>query len=837
MEIRASGRPARPTVFPLDATSVVPPALAALERLSRNWRFTWDPDLAALFAEVSPATWAAVRGNPVRLLREAPQVDLDARAADAGYLRRLAAAAERIDAALAAPAAAGEITAARPVAYVCAEFGLAECLPIYSGGLGILAGDHLRAASDLGLPLVAVGLLYRRGYMRQRLQGGVDQIPLVDELDPRVLPLTPVTDAAGAPVDVEIHLPATTLHLRAWRADVGRVALYLLDSDVDANRPEDRGLTHTLYGGDEEHRLRQEIMLGRGGVRLFAKLGIEPSVFHVNEGHGAFVVIERAARLVREGLTFDEAREAVRATTVFTTHTPVPAGHDVFDEGLMRRHFSHEPDRLGLTWDRFFALGASPDEPGFNMTHLALRFAGFVNGVSRLHAEVSRGLLRSVCPHLTVDEVPIASVTNGVHLSAWTSADMSALLAGGGRPVEGLDFAKAERVSVDALWRVRSALRRGLLASVALHLRRSFEEREDSRALLDRVLAGLVEPALYVGFARRFATYKRADLMLRDPARLLAMLESSEHPVRVLVAGKAHPRDHAAKELLAKVARLARSDEFVGRLIVLENYDAGLARTLVQGVDVWLNTPRPPLEASGTSGMKAAANGALNVSVGDGWWPEAYAGDNGWLVGGESPGAAAAVRDEVDAASLYRLLEEEIVPLFFRRDIEGVPRAWVERVRRSLATIPPVFDAARMVREYRDLAYAPLAARAAELRAGDHAGVRELASRSQRIAAGLASARIGAVTVATPVAAGRAVDVAVDVDLGALAPEDVVVEFVVGRRDGADLRGARAIELSPAESPRRWTGSFTPQGPASLGYCVRVRGRRPVALDEPALWA
>jgi starch phosphorylase len=783
-----------------------------------------------------------VRGNPVRLLREAPQGELDARAADAAYLRRLAAAAERTDAALAAPAVAtGEITAARPVAYVCAEYGVAECLPIYSGGLGILAGDHLRAASDLGVPLVAVGMLYRRGYMRQRLQGGVEQVALVEELDPRVVPLTLVTDAAGAPVEVEINLPATTLHLRVWRADVGRVALYLLDSDVDANRPEDRGVTHSLYGGDQEYRVRQEIVLGRGGVRLLARLGIEPSVFHINEGHGAFVVLERVAGFMREGLTFDEAREAVRATTVFTTHTPVPAGHDVFGEGLMRRHFSDAPDWLHVPWERFFALGASPDEPGFNMTHLALRFAGFVNGVSRLHAEVSRGLLRPVCPHLTVEEVPVTSVTNGVHLSAWTSAEMAALLAGGGRPVEGSDFAKAERVSVDALWSVRSALRRGLLLRVAAHLRRSFEERDDSRALLERILERLAEPALYIGFARRFATYKRADLMLRDTARLSAILDSEERPVRVLIAGKAHPRDHAAKELLAKVSRLSRTDEFAGRLVVLENYDAGLARTLVQGVDVWLNTPRRPMEASGTSGMKAAANGALNVSVGDGWWPEGYAGDNGWLVVGDAPAAASdAVRDEVDAASLYGLLEEEVVPLFFRRDERGVPRAWAERVRRSLATIPPVFDAARMVREYRDLAYSPLAARSADLFAGHHAALRARTAHTQKIAAGLASARICAVSVGTPVAAGRAASVEVEVDLGALPPAEVVVEFVVGRRDGADLRDARTIELAAqggtAENARRFTGSFTPEGPASLGYCVRVRGRRPAAFDEPAIW-
>jgi phosphorylase/glycogen(starch) synthase len=834
----------QPHVFPLTVANALPPRLEGLARLASNWRFTWDPEIAALFEELSPSAWETFRGNPARMLREAPPADLVARAKDADYLARVGRVVERTDAYLAAPMReSGGLTTKRPVAYVCAEFGLHECLPIYSGGLGVLAGDHLRAASDVGLPLVAVGLLYRKGYMRQRLARGVEQTELPDEFDPRLVPLTLVVDADGAPLEATVTLPAATLHLRAWRADVGRVALYLLDTDFDGNRPEDRGVTHSLYGGDAQDRVRQEIALGRGGVRLLAKLGIEPSAWHVNEGHGAFVAVERAERFVREaGLTFEQAREAVRATTAFTTHTPVPAGHDVFDEDLMRRHFSHVPERLGVSWEKFFALGRSPEGPGFNMTNLALEFSSFVNGVSKRHGEVSRALLRSTCPHLAVEELPITSVTNGVHVAAWTSAEIARLFDTGGRPVTGADFARAAGVDDDALWAARRRLRGRLVARVAQHLRRSFEERDDSPALLERILALLSEEALHIGFARRFATYKRADLAMSDPGRLRAILSQKDRPARIFVAGKAHPRDRDAKELVARMARLARSDEFVGRVVVLENYDMGLARTLVQGVDVWLNNPRPPLEASGTSGMKAAANGALNLSVGDGWWLEAYTGANGWLVGGERPTADDAVRDELDAASLYRLLEDEVVPLFFRRDAGGVPRDWLARVRRSLATIPPVFDTARMVEEYRARAYEPLASRFDELRADGHVRLRAESARGARLATAVASARVTRCSVAADVTAGAPCPIAVDVALGALPVDEAVVEFVVGRRTDATLRDVAVLALSPeppvaGESVRRFVGSFTPTAPGALGWFVRVRPRGPVTLHDPAIWA
>jgi len=843
LDFHAAPVPAAPRIFPLDVANELPAELAGLAHLATNWRFTWDPDVASLFEEVAPDAWRAVHGNPVRLLREAPAGALVERSRDREWLERVARAVDRTDAYLAAPLdESSAVTAKRPVAYVCAEFGLSECLPIYSGGLGVLAGDHLRAASDVGLPLVATGLLYRKGYMRQRLAGGVVQEELEDAFDPRLVPLTLVVDEHGAPVEASVTIPGTILRLRAWRADVGRVRLFLLDADFDGNRAEDRVVTHALYGGDAEYRVRQEIALGRGAVRLFAKLGIEPSAWHVNEGHGAFVAIERSERFVREaGLTFDEAREAVRATTAFTTHTPVPAGHDVFDEDLMRRHFSHVPERLGISWEKFFALGRSTEGPGFNMTNLAMEFASFVNGVSRKHGEVSRGLLRATCPQLAVEEIPITSVTNGVHVSAWTHPEIARLVNKEDRPATGADFARAADVSDEALWAARRRMRSALVGRVAADLREAFASRGDSRELLKRTLEGLTSDALHVGFARRFATYKRADLVMTDRGRLRAILSDERRPVRLFVAGKAHPKDREAKELVAKLARLARSDDFVGRIFVLENYDVGLARTLVQGVDVWLNNPRPPLEASGTSGMKAAANGALNLSVGDGWWLEGHDGENGWLVGDERGASPDAVRDEADAASLYRLLEEEVVPLFFRRGDDGVPRGWLARVRRSLATIPPVFDAARMVKEYRRRAYEPLAARFDELRADGHALLRKETARGSRFAADVRAARIVECSVAGEAVLGRPTSVRVDVALGRLRAEDVAVEFVVGSRDGGELRHVSVVALTPEPAteaaPRRFVGSFTAEVPGPLGFFVRVRPRRPPSLHEPAVWA
>jgi phosphorylase/glycogen(starch) synthase len=852
---RPSGdAPRRPNLLPLDVPSRLPDALAPLLTLAWNWRWAWHGATRALFEELDPERYAAERGNPLAVVRGARQERLDRLASDAGYLARVKAAATRHAAWMAEAPALAETNAIpldRPVAYICAEYALHECFPIYSGGLGVLAGDHLRAASDLGLPLVAVGLLYRRGYFRQHLEGGLEQVSEPDPVDPERLPLEPVEEPGGTRLEIRLPLPGGTLLLTAWKAQVGRVPLYLLDADHPSNRPEDRAVTHTLYGGDAETRLRQELVLGRGGVRLLHQLGLRPSVLHVNEGHGAFAALERIALLVREtGLSFDEARLFVRLTTSFTTHTPVPAGHDRFDEDLLRRYMSDAPTWLGIPWERFLRLGSVPSEPRvFNMTTLAVKLSGQVNGVSERHAAVSRPLLKPQAPHLLTPEVPVYGITNGVHLETWTAPEVVELL---GPPVARLDgarFAGAAKLDLAALHEARRALKQRLIERMRAQLERELTARGDPAWLAQQTLAGLTPKALWIGFARRFATYKRAGLLLSQPERLRALLESAQRPVRIVLAGKAHPRDKEGQELIGRIARLARSKVFAGKLFFLEGYDLELARHLVQGVDVWLNTPRPPHEASGTSGMKAAANGGLNASTPDGWWLEAHDGKNGWMIGEDVHDADEAIRDRADVEALYRLLEEEIVPLWERRDEHGVPRAWLERARHALCTIPPRFDALRMVEEYRVRAYEPQARRRLSLEASSHAAVRSLAAERRRIRDGMAQVRVVELRVGDPgvLRAGDAFEVEARVALGALDPADVHVELVLGERgsDLSDLDAPQTLRLAPngtaSDGVRSFTGRVLLRSAGRLAYGVRVRPRSEdvglSALHEPAVWA
>jgi phosphorylase/glycogen(starch) synthase len=847
-----------PRLHALEVSTVLPPALKSLHALSWNLAWSWDPDAAQIFEEISPRKWAASGHNPVAFLRQVYPEDVAQRAADPAFVARADAALARFDRYLRGSRVewvlgdGNAISRQRPVAYLCAEFGVHESLPIYSGGLGVLAGDHLKSASDLDLPLVAVGLFYRRGYVRQRLSLACEQINLEAENDPHRLPLALVKDAAGAPLEVRLELPSSSLRLRAWRVDVGRVPLYLLDADVEGNRAEDRAITHQLYGGDSELRLRQEIVLGRGGVRLLAALGIEPAAWHLNEGHAAFAVLERVAALERErALTFDEARAVVRGTTAFTTHTPVPAGHDRFGEDLMRRYFADVSSWAGLTWERFFALGQDPaDAAEFNLTWLALGFAGWVNGVSKLHAEVSRGLTRSHWPQLLEGEVPIRSVTNGVHLASWTAPELARLLAGDGReprPVRGADFASARLLSAEDLWDVRQRARRALLADVRVRLERAFLERGDSPRMLERMLDGLDERALLIGFARRFAPYKRASLLFADEKRLAAILAGEGRPVRVLFAGKAHPRDRLGQEIVRKVAEMARTEPFLGKVYFLEDYDAALAKRLVQGADVWLNNPVRLMEASGTSGMKAAANGALNLSIPDGWWPEVVEPQAGWTIGEGRTFEDQALQDELDSGQLYQMLEAEVVPAFFQRDERGVPVGWLARVRAALAGIPPTFDSERMVAEYRDQAYAPLARNGYALAADGYREARAMVERHARIRRGFAGLAIRAARTnhADALRVSDPIEIQLEVDLGDLRPDDVLGELVLGhRRADGGITQPQIIALKPvhaAGSTYTFVGSHQVRRSGSLAYGLRVRARPQGALDvglaDLVLWA
>jgi phosphorylase/glycogen(starch) synthase len=852
----------RPHLFHFDVAATLPAELRGLLRLSRNLWWSWDPEATALFEELSPRSWETCGHNPVTFLQRVYPEDVAARAADASYVARLERVLARFDAYLSAPfdparwpaRGTGESSATptpdQPVAYFCAEYGIHESLRVYSGGLGVLAGDHLKSASDLGLPLVAVGLFYRMGYTSQRIGPAGEQLNVDHENDPRLLPIELVKDENGSAVSIDLPLPGRQLAVQAWRVRVGRVQLYLLDSNRPENRPEDRDITRNLYGGNEETRLLQEIVLGRGGKKLLRRLGIRPAVFHMNEGHAAFLTLERVGMLAHEeGLTFDEAREFVRATTIFTTHTPVPAGHDRFSEDLMRRYFSDAASWVGVPWERFMQLGQADGEKGnFNMTYLALNFASFANGVSDMHGIASRKLLRPLWPGLLESEVPVDAIVNGVHLATWTSHEIAKVLGAPERPLEPEDFARP--LSSRQWLGLRAAkreLRRRMLGEMRTRLARAAVVRGDSPALLAKMLEGLEESALWIGFARRFAPYKRAALLFQDPARLARLLDDPTRPVRLVFAGKAHPNDGLGKELVKRVFELTRRPEFQGKVFFLEDYDVNLSRALVQGVDVWLNTPIRWLEASGTSGMKAAANGTLNLSIGDGWWPEAFDGENGWQIGGGEY-KDQALLDQFDASQLYSTLEEEVVPSYFERDSEGVPARWLERVQRCLGSVPMRFNTHRMVRDYYDKAYSLLAAGNDELTRNKRWKLKMLVQENQRIRKGFGEIQIVSAQVGelARLHVGDSVEVRAEVNLGSLKPDDVRVELVLGHSSGeTELSGRTAVPLSyvatPSTNVHVFEGVRAMDRSGAFSYGIRVRARtdREYAgsLRDLVLWA
>ncbi|MFN2494514.1 MAG: alpha-glucan family phosphorylase, partial [Pseudonocardiaceae bacterium] len=783
----------------------LPEPLAPLEALAANLRWTWHPPTQDLFASLDERTWEAVNGDPVRLLGEIRTARLAALAADPAVVARTRALADDLRHYLHEPRWYQQREERLPasIAYFSMEFGVSEVLPNYSGGLGVLAGDHLKAASDLGAPLIGVGLLYRSGYFRQSLSLDGWQQEHYPALDPQGLPLHLVADTAGTPLLVRVGMPGgRVLRARIWRADIGRVPLLLLDSDfssgdVEGNPDDLRGVTDRLYGGDQDHRIKQEILAGIGGVRavrVFCRLTghPEPEVFHTNEGHAGFLGLERIRELISsEGLSFDEALAAVRAGTVFTTHTPVPAGIDRFPVDLVRHYFTSagaEPETAmlpGVDVNRVLALGAE-DNPGmFNMAHMGMRLAQRANGVSKLHGAVSRAMFRGLWPEFDVDEVPISSVTNGVHRPTWAAPEISTLL---GEASEGLDVVPrgVEPVPDTVLWELRCTLRSQLVDEVRRRVRAAWLERGASAPELGWTSKVFDRSVLTIGFARRVPTYKRLTLMLRDPDRLRALLLDPEHPVQMVIAGKSHPADDGGKALIQQIVRFADAPDVRHRIAFLPDYDMSMARYLYWGCDVWLNNPLRPLEACGTSGMKSALNGGLNLSIRDGWWDECYDGENGWAIptadGVEDPER----RDTLEAGALYELITSQVAPQFYDRGSDGVPTRWVSMVRHTLTTLCPQVQASRMVQEYIDRFYAPAARSAAAVRADSFAGARELAAYRSRVRAAWLRVRVARVDTSglpdTP-ALGSEMTVRAAVELAGLPPADVDVQAVVGRVD------------------------------------------------------
>jgi glycogen phosphorylase len=859
----------------------LPERLTALEQLSTNLRWSWDKPTQDLFATIDPTLWTHCNRDPVALLGAVNPARLDELALDEGFLVWLDELAADLNDYLSRPLwyqqrqEAGQAMPAA-VAYFSMEFGVAEVLPNYSGGLGILAGDHLKSASDLGVPLVAVGLYYRSGYFRQSLTADGWQNETYPSLDPQGLPLRLLTDSTGDPALVELSLPdAEQLRARVWVAQVGRVPLLLLDSDVPENEHDLRGVTDRLYGGDQEHRIKQEILAGIGGVRAIrAFTAIEglpaPEVFHMNEGHAGFLGAERIRELVTDsGLDFDTALTVVRSSTVFTTHTPVPAGIDRFPIEMVQcyfdDHLDDDPDEKsagnsgpallpGLPTARILALGAEDDPTKFNMAHMGLRLAQRANGVSLLHGRVSRHMFNELWPGFDPDEVPIGSITNGVHAPTWAAPQWLEL----GRELAGSDsfsepevWQRLQQVDPGHLWWIRSQLRALLVEDVRARLRRSWLERGASDAELAWIPKAFDPDVLTVGFARRVPTYKRLTLMLRDPDRLERLLLNKERPIQLIVAGKSHPADDGGKALIQQVVRFADRPQVRHRIAFLPDYDMSMARLLYWGCDVWLNNPLRPLEACGTSGMKSALNGGLNLSIRDGWWDEWYDGENGWEIPSADGVTDQARRDDLESTALYNLLEQAVAPKFYERDEHGTPPRWIEMVRHTLQTLGPKVLASRMVRDYVERYYLPaaqslrktIAAPEDAEGAGEFGAARELAAYRRRVEAAWPKIQITDVDSTglpdTPVL-GSKLTLTATVQLAGLAPDEVTVQAVLGRVDTSDaLLDPVTVEMSytgSAEGGNQVFSTTTPLPVAGpVGYTVRVLPQHPMLAASSEL--
>ncbi len=825
----------------------LPSALAPLQTLATNLRWSWHPPTHDLFATLDPEAWERAGQDPVRLLGEIPSAKLVELAADAETVVTIRELADDLADYLVEPRwyqgeREDDATLPAAIGYFSMEFGVSEVLPNYSGGLGVLAGDHLKASSDLGLPLIGVGLLYRSGYFRQSLSLDGWQLETYPMLDPQGLPLQLLVDARGEQVLVEIAMPGhKSLKARIWQAAVGRVPLLMLDSDIEDNEPDLRGVTDRLYGGDQDQRIRQEILVGIGGVRAVrAYCAItghpQPEIFHTNEGHAGYLGLERIRELAATpGLSFDEALATVRAGTVFTTHTPVPAGIDRFPVDMVRHYF--HPNLLpGVPLDRILALGAEDNPNMFNMAHMGLRLAQRANGVSKLHGAVSRGMFGGLWEGFDTDEVPIGSVTNGVHGSTWEAREVSGLMGEPGHP-------RPEEVSDEQLWDLRNALRARLVDEVRRRVREAWLQRGASLPELGWTDHVFDPGVLTVGFARRVPTYKRLTLMLRDKGRLRDLLLDEQRPVQLVVAGKSHPADDGGKALIQEIVRFADDPAVRHRIVFLPDYDMSMARYLYWGCDVWLNNPLRPLEACGTSGMKSSLNGGLNLSIRDGWWDELYDGRNGWAIPTADGIADPHRRDDLEANALYELLGTQVAPTFYDR-ADRVPQRWVALVRHTLATLRPAVQATRMVREYADCLYVPAARAAAAVAADAYAGAKEIADFRARLGAAWTRVAVTGVDASglpdTPVV-GALMTVRAAVRLAGLDPSDVAVQAVIGQVDDADeMRHTRAISMQHvghADGPgeERFEAVVPLPFAGLTGYTVRVLPNHPLLASTAEL--
>lgn len=780
-----------------EVVSEMPEHQKALLKLAMNFRWTWHHETQDLFKEVDPQLWEQVEHNPIQLIRQLSPERVQKLGKDTLFLAKLRHCEEELDAYMGASTWFDEkhpgMREKALFAYFCAEFGLVESMPIYSGGLGLLAGDHLKAASDIGIPLVGVGLLYSRGYFRQYLTDDGWQQERYLSYDYYNYPCQPVRGTNDQPLRVTVDFPDRTVTVQVWKAQVGRVALYLLDSNLMSNAPADQGITDNLYGGDEHMRIRQEMVLGIGGMKALAAMGLKPTVCHMNEGHAAFLSVERIGQIMEEhNCDFRTARQITVAGNVFTTHTPVPAGFDVFRPELLKQYMATNVEDIGLDFADFTALGRidpnNPSEP-FNMAVLAMENANHVNGVSQLHAAVSRDMFQGRWNDFPVEEVPIEGVTNGVHTMTWLGPRMASLLdrhlgpAWREDPSDPQVWRAAAEIQDEDLWECLEDSRADLIRFTRRRLVKQLTRRNAGRGQLNEA-AGVLDPrVLTIGFARRFATYKRGFLLFSDKERLKKIIHHSERPVQFLFAGKSHPKDDGGKHIIQDIFRFIQNEGGRARMVFLEDYDIEVARNMIHGVDVWLNNPRRPMEASGTSGMKVVPNGGLNCSILDGWWPEGYKPGTGWAIGDERIDPDQGRQDWNDSQALYQLLEQEIAPLFYTRNDQGIPAGWLQMVRASMRELAPRFSTARMVREYTQRFYVPAHNTFVALQEAKLKPAKEALEWRKRVRAAWGGTKVTEVadTLGGLTKVGDHFSINSTVDLNGLKPEDVRVQAIVGK--------------------------------------------------------
>ncbi|MFQ5469444.1 MAG: alpha-glucan family phosphorylase [Gammaproteobacteria bacterium] len=805
------------TRFSLEVQPAIPERLCRLEELANDLLYSWDTQVRSLFHRLDTELWNDCGHNPKVFLRRVAQQKLEAAADDRIYIQDYNRVLSSYDTYHQERCQSGLDIQLHPendlVAYFCAEFGFHESFPIYSGGLGILAGDHCKAASDLGIPFVAVGLLYRQGYFKQTIDGQGNQIAHYFQTDPDDLPITPVIDSNGKEVHVSVAMHERTVELKVWKAKAGHITLYLLDSDVTGNSESDRGITHQLYGGDINTRIQQEIVLGIGGVRALRAAGISPTVWHINEGHSAFQILERCKEVVDKGKDFESALELVAAATVFTTHTPVPAGHDIFQHELIIHYFHEYIDEMNIDKKRFLSLGAFPgDSNGFNMTTLALQGSRFHNGVSRIHGGVASQMEHYIWPQISPEENPIDYVTNGVHVPTFLAREWGNLFDmhfGGGWRNELLheDFWDAiDDLPDHSYWSVRQSLKSKLFDEVNKRVTKQYRRNGYSPTQIDKLTRYLTQDAdiLTVGFARRFATYKRAALLFSDPDRLARLVNNPERPVIFIFAGKAHPHDVPGQQLLKTIHDLSLRPEFEGKIILVEDYDMALARKLVTGVDVWLNTPEFPLEASGTSGEKAGINGVLNLSVLDGWWGEGYNGENGWAITPHGPHFDADFRNWNEANELMDLLENKITTHYYKKDGFGHSDKWVKSSKASMKSLMPRFNSQRMVMDYISKFYRNASKQSALLSDDNCTPAKTLANWKRKVKKAWPSIHIKrADTIIEELKTGEVLPIEIKTYLNGLSHNDVIVECLVGTEsDSGEFVTYFSSELEAVETKK-----------------------------------